>query len=104
MVGREGNRNVVTAADFVARSFGIRLGMPATQAQALVAELVVQEADPDGDRASLERLAIWALRYSPVVSAAPQTDWSSTPPVPIISMEAKKRCLPTSPDGSLRRG
>ena len=71
MVGREGNRNVVTAADLAARSLGIRVGMPATQAQALVAELVVQNADPDGDRASLERLAVWALRYSPVAAADP---------------------------------
>jgi protein ImuB len=71
MVGREGNRNVVTAADIVARSFGIRVGMPATKAQALVAELVIRDSDPDGDRAALERLAVWALRYSPVVAADP---------------------------------
>src|ERR1700733_9152536 len=71
MVGPEGNRNVVTAADLSARSLGIRIGMPATQAQALVAELVVQEADPDGDSASLDRLAVWALRYSPVAAADP---------------------------------
>jgi protein ImuB len=71
MVGRAGNRNVVTAADLPARSLGIRVGMPATQAQALVAELVVQEADPDGDSVSLDRLAVWALRYSPVAAADP---------------------------------
>ena len=53
MVGREGNRNVVTAADLVARSFGIRVGMPATKAQALVAELVIQDSDPDGGARSL---------------------------------------------------
>jgi protein ImuB len=71
MVGREGNRNVVTAADAAARALGIRVGMPATKAQALVAEIVVEEADPEGDRAALERLAVWALRYSPVVAADP---------------------------------
>lgn len=71
MVGREGNRNVVTAADLSARSLGIRVGMPATQAQALVAQLVIEDGDPEGDRASLERLAVWALRYSPVVAADP---------------------------------
>jgi protein ImuB len=71
LVGPEGNRNVVTAADLSARSLGIRIGMPATQAQALVAELVVQEADPVGDSASLDRLAVWALRYSPVAAADP---------------------------------
>jgi protein ImuB len=71
MVGPEGNRNVVTAADLSARSLGIRIGMQAAQAQAVVAELVVQEADPDGDSASLDRLAVWALRYSPVAAADP---------------------------------
>jgi protein ImuB len=71
MVGREANRNVVTAADLSARSLGIRVGMPATQAQALVAQLVIEDADPEGDRASLERLAIWALRYSPVAATDP---------------------------------
>jgi protein ImuB len=71
MVGRDGNRNVVTAADAAARALGIRIGMPATQAQALVAELVIEKADPDGDHAALERLAVWALRYSPVAAADP---------------------------------
>jgi protein ImuB len=43
--------------------------MPATQAQALVKELVIQDADPAADAEALERLAIWALRYSPIVAA-----------------------------------
>ncbi len=61
MVGREGNRNVVTAADLSARSLGIRVGMPATQAQALVAQLVIEDADPEGDRASLDgkKTPVW---------------------------------------------
>ena len=45
--------------------------MPATQAQALSPELVIREADPDADARALERLAVWALRYSPVVAADP---------------------------------
>lgn len=71
MVGRDGSRNVVAAADAVARGLGVRIGMPATKAQALIAGLVIQHADPDGDRASLDRLAVWALRYSPVVAVDP---------------------------------
>src|ERR1700744_4690178 len=69
MVGREGNRSVVMAADAASRSLGIHVGMPSTKAQALVRELVIENADPDGDRSALERLAVWALRYSPVAAA-----------------------------------
>jgi protein ImuB len=38
-------------------------------AQALVKELVIHHADPVADADALERLAVWALRYSPVVAA-----------------------------------
>ena len=42
--------------------------MPATKAQALVKELVIHHADPIADAEALERLAVWALRYSPIVA------------------------------------
>lgn len=46
--------------------------MAVAKAQALVAGLDVRDADPAGDDAALERLAIWALkRYSPMVAADP---------------------------------
>jgi protein ImuB len=70
MVGHEGNRRVVVAADAAARAAGVHVGMPATKAQALVPGLVIQNADPDDDGKALERLAAWALRYSPVAAAA----------------------------------
>ena len=38
LVGRDGSRRVVMAADAAARSAGLRVGMPATKAQALVTE------------------------------------------------------------------
>ena len=41
LVGREGRRRVVLAADAAALRAGLRVGMPATKAQALVAGLVV---------------------------------------------------------------
>lgn len=68
LVGQHGRQRVVTAVNPVAAGMGLRAGMPATKAQALVPDLVVQHADPDADGAALERLAVWALRYSPVVS------------------------------------
>jgi protein ImuB len=36
LVGRDGRRRVVLAADAAAQSAGLRVGMPATKAQALV--------------------------------------------------------------------
>lgn len=43
--------------------------MPLAKAQVLVPGLSVEEADQQGDIDALERLAFWALRYSPVVAA-----------------------------------
>lgn len=71
LVGRDGRRRVVTAADTAALRAGLRVGMPATKAQALAPGLIVQDAEPDTDAAALERLALWALRYSPIVAADP---------------------------------
>lgn len=46
--------------------------MAAVQARALVSDLVVHDADPDGDAAGLDALALWALRrYAPIVAADP---------------------------------
>lgn len=59
------------AADATAHRAGLRVGMPATKAQVLVPELAVADADPVGDIEALERLAFWALRYSPVAAADP---------------------------------
>jgi len=69
LVGQTGRRREVTAANAAALKIGLRIGMPATKAQALVKELLIQDADPVADAEALERLAVWALRYSPVVAA-----------------------------------
>jgi len=69
LVGQAGRRREVVAADGAAFQAGLRIGMPATQAQALVAGLVIHHADPAADAEALERLAVWALRYSPIVAA-----------------------------------
>lgn len=68
LVGQHGRQRVVTAINPVAAGMSLRVGLPATKAQALVPDLVVKHSDPDADGAALERQAVWALRYSPVVS------------------------------------
>jgi len=72
LVGRDGQRRVVLAADAAAQAAGLRAGMPATKAQALVPGLAIQEADPAADARALDRLALWMLRrYAPIVAADP---------------------------------
>ena len=57
------------AVDAEARRRGVAVGMAASMANALEADLVVHPADAAADAAALERLAIWVLRrYSPVVA------------------------------------
>ncbi|MER8462035.1 DNA polymerase Y family protein [Mesorhizobium sp. M1396] len=72
LIGRDGRRRVVLAADAAARNAGLRIGMPASKAQALVPGLIVHDAEPEADEIALERLALWALRrYAPVVASDP---------------------------------
>lgn len=69
VIFRSGSRRTVCAADDAARKLGLRIGMPASKAQALVAGLAMYDADPVGDLAALDKMALWMLRqYSPVVA------------------------------------
>lgn len=71
LVGSDGRRRAVLAADIAAQRAGLSVGMPATKAQVLVPGVTMADADPQGDAETLERLAYWALRYSPVAAADP---------------------------------
>ena len=72
LTGRVGRRRVVTACNAAATASGARIGMAATQAQALIPDLDVRDADPNGDADALDRLAVWAMRrYAPVCQADP---------------------------------
>jgi protein ImuB len=62
---------VVLAADAAAQAAGLRAGMPVTKAQVLVPGLIVQDADPDADNQALDRLAVWLLRFAPIVAPDP---------------------------------
>ena len=63
---------MVLAADAAALAAGLRAGTPAAKAQALVPDLVMQDAEPAADAEALERLAVWILqRFAPVVAADP---------------------------------
>ncbi|MXO02995.1 DNA polymerase Y family protein [Shinella zoogloeoides] len=69
VIARRGSKRWISAADPVALKLGLRIGMAASKAQAMVADLLMVDAAPAEDAAALERLALWALRqYSPVVA------------------------------------
>ncbi len=66
LIERVGQREVITAACPIALELGLRPGMVAAHARALVAELDVRDAEPDNDRALLDRLALHAVgRWTP---------------------------------------
>jgi len=71
LVETVGPRRLVVGADDRAMAFGVALGQGVADAQALVPDLLVQQADPAGDRAALTRLAEWATRFSPLVAPDP---------------------------------
>ena len=72
LIGREGNRRLVLAADRAALAAGLRVGMTVTRAQVMVPGLLVQDAEPVADAEALERLALWVMqRFTPVVAADP---------------------------------
>ncbi|MDO9461578.1 MAG: DNA polymerase Y family protein [Alphaproteobacteria bacterium] len=72
LIGQDGRRRVVLAADAAAHAAGLRVGMPVTKARILVPGLIVMDADAAADREALERLALWVLQhYAPIVTPDP---------------------------------
>jgi protein ImuB len=67
----QGSRRVLASTDQAAEALGLRIGMTVTHAQSLVPDLFVVNARPEEDEAALLRLAIWCVRYSPVVTPDP---------------------------------
>ena len=71
LVERVGQRDVVTAACPQALDLGLRPGMAAAHARALVTELDVRDAEPENDRGVLDRLALHAVgHWTPTASVA----------------------------------
>jgi protein ImuB len=62
------NRQLVVAASEETIAFGIRVGMTLTEAKALCPNLTHEDHDPSRDAKSLEALARWMMRFTPVVS------------------------------------
>jgi len=69
VVAKSCAKRFLSAVEPQALKLGLRIGMPASKAQALISNLAMVDADPQADAAALERVALWALRqYSPIVA------------------------------------
>lgn len=71
LIERTGQREIVTASCPLAMELGLRPGMVAAHARALVADLDVRDAEPDEDRMLLDRLVLHAVgHWTPTASVA----------------------------------
>lgn len=68
---KRANRTRVVACNQAAAAGGVRVGMPAPAAQALVTGLVVRGRDAVAEGEALAGLATWAGRFTPSVSLQP---------------------------------
>lgn len=69
MVGREGQRRIVKRCCERALRAGVRPGLPVSEAQALLREDArLEEWAPDREKNALRALALWAHRFSPLVT------------------------------------
>jgi protein ImuB len=64
---QRGSRRVVLAVSAEAGAAGLRSGQALADAQAILPGVALVPEDPAGDAAALERLALWALRFTPLV-------------------------------------
>ena len=72
LTGKVGRREEIVAACSAAAALGIRVGMAATHARALVSDLDFRPHEPHADARLLDRLAFLAVRrWSPIAAATP---------------------------------
>jgi len=64
-----GNRRVLTGVDACGST--LTLGQALADAQAMHPELVLRPANPEANLAFLQRLALWAVRFTPLAAADP---------------------------------
>ncbi len=64
---QQGSRRVLVSVSDPAESAGLETGQALADAQAILPDIVLVPEDPAGDAVALERLALWALRFTPLV-------------------------------------
>ena len=71
VVAKEHNALVLYAIDEVAVRAGLSIGLPLANARAICPELTVYDADEPADRKTLEDIADWCDRFTPLVALDP---------------------------------
>ena len=74
VVSSTGSRAEIVACNAGARARGVRPGMTAAAASALDSELRAVHRDDAAEHAALERIAAWAIQFTPAVSIAKPAD------------------------------
>jgi protein ImuB len=68
---KEANAFLLTGIDARASALGLRLAMSLADARAIHPDLVAHEADPEEDARTLDLIAAWCGRFTPVVALDP---------------------------------
>jgi protein ImuB len=71
IVAKQNNALVIYALDDVAARSGLAIGLPLANARAICPELVVFDADPVADARTLNDIADWCDRFTPLVALDP---------------------------------
>src|SRR5882724_1717750 len=71
VVARQHNAIVIYAVDDAAARLGLDIGLPLANARAICPELTVFDADEAADRKTLEDIADWCDRFTPLVALDP---------------------------------
>jgi protein ImuB len=71
VVIKDSNALQLYALDEAAAHYGLSIGLPLANARAICPELVVHEADPAADAKTLDDIADWCDRFTPLVALEP---------------------------------
>jgi protein ImuB len=71
VVAKQGNALQIFAVDDAAVRLGLEIGLPLANARAICPELTVFDADEAADRKTLEDIADWCDRFTPLVALDP---------------------------------
>ncbi|CCE04073.1 putative DNA-directed DNA polymerase [Bradyrhizobium sp. STM 3843] len=71
VVIKDGNALLIHSLDDVAARYGLSHGLPLANARAICPDLVVHEADTAADAKTLEDIADWCDRFTPLVALDP---------------------------------
>ena len=71
VVAKQNNALVVTALDDVAARLGLAVGLPLANARAVCPDIDVFDADEIGDEQTLNGIADWCDRFTPLVALDP---------------------------------